>query len=465
MINLFTVLILLASASLRFTSIANAQDRNEEIEEIRRQIEEIKIQSNEQINQLKERIEELEAEGTSPQSGEVEDSMVKDDSRSKDEWYKNIRAAYDKGLFAETVDGDFYIKMNILGQFQFSVNESNNTMTATDFDIRRFRIKWSGNAFRPWFLYTLQIGDDGNGFELIDAYFTAGFRTKYGEVMTPRAGQFKVPFSREELTSATSLQFVDRSIVNGEFGIDRERGAAIYGVLGQFVTYGGGVFNGAQRNGSSDDANLLYAGRLQFTPCCGKLAYSGNSQFPSGGSYGYVPQNFDQRYQPTFAIAVAMWGIPGLNTDQKSPSNAVTTRFNEIFADTDVEPVADVVALTTDINFKYWLLSIEGDYEARWIKPKSIESSTVFDQGFRVQGGIFLLPKVIEVAGRYSWVDYDNDVTGTDKSWAITPGLNFYFSRDNRWKVQLDYSYIKDEDTGGNVNDQNQFRAQLQAFF
>jgi hypothetical protein len=94
-----------------------------------------------------------------------------------------------------------------------------------------------------------------------------------------------------------------------------------------------------------------------------------------------------------------MWGIPGLNIDKKSPSNAITTRFNEIFAGTDAEPVADVVALTTDINFKYWLLSLEGEYEARWIKPKDIEPNSLFDQGFRVQGGIFLVPKIVELAG------------------------------------------------------------------
>lgn len=464
MIILFTVLTLLMSASLRFTPMANAQDRSEEIEGIKRQIEEIKIQQEDQINKLKKRIEELEAQRSAPQS-DIQYRMVEDDSKSKDEWYKNIRVGYYRGLFAETVDGDFNIKMNILGQFQFSVNEFENNGTSTNFEIRRFRIKWSGNAFRPWFLYTVQIGDDGDGFELIDVYFTGAVMTRYGELITPRVGQFKVPFNREELTPAESLQFVDRSIINREFGLDRERGAAIYGVLGQYVTYGGGVFDGARRNGSSDDSDLVYAARIQFTPCCGKLVYSGNSQFPSGGSYAYVPQNFDQRYQPTFAIAVAMWGIPGLNTDQKSPSNAITTRFNEIFAASDVAPVADVFALTTDINFKYSLLSIEGEYEVRWIKPKDIEPNSVIDQGFRVQGGVFLVPKVIELAGRYAWISYDSDVNGKNKGWAVTPGLNFYFSRDNRWKVQLDYSFIKEEDTGGNVNDRNQFRAQLQAFF
>jgi hypothetical protein len=440
MINLFTVLILLVSASLRFTPMANAQDRSEEIEE-------------------------LEPQGSPPPQSDIQDRMAIDDSKSKGAWYKNFRVGYDKGLFVKTLDGDFYIKINGFGQAEFSVTESEGKGPSTKFESKRHRIIFSGNVFRPWFLFTVATGDDGEGFELTDVYLTGAFKTKYGEVITPRVGKFKVPFTREELTPSERLQFVDRSITSHEFAIDRESGAATYGVLGQYVTYGAGVFNGSRGIGNIDASGLVYAGRVQFTPCCGKLVYSGNSQFPSGGSYAYVPQNFDQRYKPTFAIAVATWGSPGVNTDQKSPSDALTTRFNEIFAGTDVEPVADVVGLTTDINFKYWPLSIEGDYEARWIMPKSIEPGSVFDQGFRVQFGIFLVPKVAEVAGRYAWITYDHDVKGKYKSWAFTPGLNFYLSRDNRWKVQLDYSYTMNEDAGRNVNRQNQFTAQLTAYF
>jgi hypothetical protein len=228
--NLFIFSPVLVCVLFKFSSVANAQNRSEEIEELKRQIEEIKRQQDEQINQLRKRIEELEAQGP-PQPTETQDTIVGQGTESKDAWYKNIRAGYDKGFFAETADENFKIKMNILGQFQFSIDESENMDTSTNFEIRRFRLKWEGNAFRRWYLYTLQIGDDGNGFELVDAYFTAGFRTKYGEVITPRAGQFKVPFTREKITPAQSLQLVDRSIINSEFGIDRERGPALYGVL------------------------------------------------------------------------------------------------------------------------------------------------------------------------------------------------------------------------------------------
>jgi hypothetical protein len=94
-----------------------------------------------------------------------------------------------------------------------------------------------------------------------------------------------------------------------------------------------------------------------------------------------------------------------------------------------------------------------------------VSTSSVFDQGFRVQGGVFLLPKLVEVAGRFALIDYDNDVAGPTLSYEITPGLNFYMSRSHKWKIQLNYSYIKNEFNDSDDVNENIFRAQLQASF
>jgi len=83
------------------------------------------------------------------------------------------------------------------------------------------------------------------------------------------------------------------------------------------------------------------------------------------------------------------------------------------------------------------------------------------------------MPKTIELAGRYSFIDYDTNAgvipPGTsvrDNTWLVTPGINYYISHDHRWKVQLQYSYLKEKFTEGasDVNS-NILRAQLQAFF
>lgn len=62
-----------------------------------------------------------------------------------------------------------------------------------------------------------------------------------------RAGQFKVPYSRERLTDSTNLFFADRSINNTAFKLGRDAGAAIHTNYGK-VAAGAGVFTGGGRN-------------------------------------------------------------------------------------------------------------------------------------------------------------------------------------------------------------------------
>ncbi|MBI4228372.1 MAG: hypothetical protein HY693_01490, partial [Deltaproteobacteria bacterium] len=329
-----------------------------------------------------------------------------------------------------------------------------------NFNIRRLRLIWNGNAFRPWFQYYLQLSGDNNGnIELRDVYFDAAYNTQ----VLPRAGQWKVPFNREELNSSSELQLVERSIVNEEFNYGRDRGAAIYGLLANMFTYGAGVFNGDGRNGTSVDSNLLYAGRIIFTPCCGKLEY-GNSQFPIKGDYKIEP-NFGERY-PLIAFGVAAATIPGLNIDRKTPDGNIDDRFEELGVTS-----GDVTSITADVNFKYTIFSVEAEYDGRWIDPDQGSIGTVYDQGFRVQGGIFLLPHYIEVAGRFAYIDFDNvasldpDEDPQTREWQVTPGINFYLSGDHRWKIQLDYSYIRNEFRVGQDINENIWRAQFQAYF
>lgn len=136
-------------------------------------------------------------------------------------------------------------------------------------------------------------------------------------------------------------------------------------------------------------------------------------------------------------------------------------------------PQSNFTTVTGDINFKAPLFSVEGEYVGRWLSPDSGPQDTAYDQGFNVQGGVFLLPKTVELAGRFSFIDFDTSsgvvppgVSVSNTSWALTPGLNYYLSKDHRWKVQVDYSFIRNTFTEGAPDiDENIFRTQVQAFF
>ncbi len=298
------------------------------------------------------------------------------------------------------------------------------------------------------------------------------FSGAHNKTNIPPSGQNKVPFSRDALNSSGALQFVTRSIVDGEFAYGRDRGISLYGALGKNnnFSYGAGVYNGDGRNGNSTDSNLLYAGRVQFgvggeQTTFGGLFRGANSSFPTASPYKLIP-NFAK--SPTFVIGAAMAGIPGLNINRKTPDGSIDDRMEELGI-----TVADVVSVTGDVNFKTPLFNVQGSYLGRWIDPDQGGAGSAFDQGFNIQSGIFLLPKTVEVAGRFAYIDYDTSagvvppgISVQDSSWAITPGINYYISHDHRWKIQFQYSYLSQSFTEGESDiNSNVLRAQLQAYF
>jgi phosphate-selective porin OprO/OprP len=443
------------------TASSGAQTRSQQIEALRQQVEEIQRQNQEQIEELRRKIEELEAQKEVDQK-KLEELTIKKEEEEEDAWWKNVEIKYKKpgdGFTIKSKDENFSLRTRLRAQVQLSVDDIDEEDTATNFSIRRLRVKWDGNVFRPWLLFNVQI-DAVDDIILRDAYLDFA----YNPLFVPRGGQYKVPFSREELNSSSELQLVERSIINDEFAFGRDRGAGVYGVFGNYIAYGAGVFNGDGRNGTSVDSNLLYAGRVMFV-CCGELEYSGDS-FPTGGDFKVEP-NFGEDV-PLIAIGVAAAGIPGLNIANKTPDNDIDVRFDEIFGGDVIDAggaEADVITLTADANFKYRIFSLEGDYFLRRIDPEEGGFEKATDHGFRVQGGIFVVPEFIEVAGRFALIDFDDDVPGRDLRYQITPGINFYLSKSHKWKLQFDYSFIRDEDTDEVETDENVLRAQLQAYF
>jgi TolA-binding protein len=133
-----------------------------QIEELRRQIEDIQSENQRKIEQLQRKIEQLEAERAVEK--EKEEKVL---AEEKDLWYKQFEAGYKKGFFLKSKDGNFSMRMRLRTQFQFSVNDTDEEDTATDFNIRRFRIKWDGHAFRPWFHYVAQISADNYGTRIL----------------------------------------------------------------------------------------------------------------------------------------------------------------------------------------------------------------------------------------------------------------------------------------------------------
>src|SRR4030088_1245317 len=95
-----------------------------------------------------------------------------------------------------------------------------------------------------------------------------------------KVGQWKAPFGLEQLTSATQLLSIERSLATGAITPQRQIGVQIWGKpfaslwpeQKNLLTYYAGIFNGNGRNTiTNDNNNFMYVGRLELLPWQGEL--------------------------------------------------------------------------------------------------------------------------------------------------------------------------------------------------
>lgn len=146
----------------------------------------------------------------------------------------------------------------------------------TDAQVKRLRLRFDGYIYSPKLTYSLQLGfttydakvlPNGNMNIVRDAmiYYIPSSTWNIG------FGQTKIKANRARTNSSSALQFVDRSIVNSEFNLDRD-----FGFFGEYnkrlfsdfnLGAKGSVTLGEGRNwGSSPNGGFAYTGRLELFP-------------------------------------------------------------------------------------------------------------------------------------------------------------------------------------------------------
>ena len=224
---------------LSFMSLPAQADGDQSIPE---QIEELK----KQIEKLEQRMNMKEYEAT------VKDSKA---------WHNKIKVKTKKGagLTFQTVDKNYKLRMRFFGQFLANYTDPDNDEEGFGFSVRNLWLIWDGNAFAPWMKYTIQYDVSGGGLKDMRLSFAKN------KAFVPTVGQYKVPFSREFLTSITALQLVETSIIDDYFRYGRDIGGGVYGFLGGgMIRYDVGVFQGEGANQKNDDGDtgMLWAGRI-----------------------------------------------------------------------------------------------------------------------------------------------------------------------------------------------------------
>jgi phosphate-selective porin len=289
-------------------------------------------------------------------------------------------------------------QMQLTGYTQIRYQEFQESGKHNSFDIHRARVDLKG-SITPVFSYRLQADFAGNP-KLLDAYG----EIKLADCFTITAGQFKIPFSMENLAPVNKMEMIDfsqvvealvarsKDVIGNQNG--RDIGVQVGGTILKIkdlplIEYRLGVFNGSGIN-VADTANNEkdIVGRLVFTPLKG-LSFGGG--FYSG---------WDKAIKPDVA------GKSQTRNRLGGEVSYVVSRF-----------------------------SLKGEY----IAGKDGKTKRA---GWYAQAGYFVIPQKLQVLGKYDVYD-PNTLTSDNISTNYVFGANYNF---NNWsRLQAFYTIRQEE--------------------
>ncbi|MGW8122181.1 porin [Roseivirga echinicomitans] len=310
------------------------------------------------------------------------------------------------------------------------------------FLIRRARMKFDGFAYLPSLTYKVELGlssRDISGGDLDEhsntsrIIYDAVLKWKFSKNWSLWAGQMKLPGNRERLVSSQKLQFVDRSLLNSRFNLDRDVGIQIHhsanvgdqAVFKQILA----VSMGEGRNITSNNmGGYDYTLRMEYLPF---------GEFSSRGEY--FGSDLKRETSPKLAIAATFDHNDGAARQRGqlgafvrgSGGNQLSNNLSTLFI---------------DAHFKYNGFSFMGEY-AR--KRASEQVFAVLDDlstikyttgnGINLQAG-YLIDKS-ELAIRYTHVNPDDlAYSSLNKESQYTLGYSKYIV-GHSLKLQTDITY------------------------
>lgn len=376
-------------------------------------------------------------EETTPQQLAKETISIESKSKPLDDF---ASLSYGKNGFEFRTNNDkFSLAIQNRIQFRYSDPFDSDPRSLEDlerddssFRIRRARTRLRGHAYWPWLTYYLQY--DWSQPVLRDLNLSID-KYKWARLWF---GRGKVIYNDERVTSSANQQFVNRSIVNDIFTVDRQQGVQILGNLfpatWHDISYYAGIFTGlGVGEGNNDDNHMMYSGRLQWNILGGAMPFSQSD----------IEYHEEPALNVAFAAATNRSRCTAFQTDDRScrdlpgfaPGQNGQYRINQMME---------------EVRFKWRGFSLQ--HEMHWkevidiFKGQGDSSRKTRLMGGLVQTGYFphyILPSIsknVEFAGRYAFVDpnvdFKNDL---QKEYS---GVITYFFNGHMNKVNFQVSHL-----------------------
>lgn len=389
-----------------------------------------------QVNDLRDQTDQpwLDEERARQIRALVEDVLMDADTRASLQ-SSGMTAGWDDGFFLSSPDGRFLLRLD--GQMQFRYVLSWVSKSAPNdpvdqyrggFENTRTHLTFRGHVFDRSLSYLLRLAasrggggsvnefDEANGgqVQLLDAWM----RWRFSDQWSIRAGQFKLPFSREELVGSAYQLAVERSLVNESMGIGRSQGIEL-GYTGDFLDWrlafsdggtdtllGVGALTGTSPPNtpwSQQDTEYAFTSRLEWL-IAGDWGQFKQMTSPPGNPFGVlfgIAGHYQQgEYGP--APREANW----LNTtaDLSLDFSGATLYFAALYSYLDTP------------NFGEWNIL-----------------------GGMVQGSVYIAPKwELFLQFQYGYIDSNSDVVNAPDLSVLTAGVNWYIDgQDLKFSVDV----------------------------
>lgn len=343
-------------------------------------------------------------------------------------------AGYDGGFFMRDKENKFRLNINLRMQMRYSLNIAEDTDDGHTLSLRRLFLMFSGHAFTEKSTYFILVIPTSAGLVFFD------YAYEFNKAFALHFLRDSIYYDNGEGSdSSKSLMFISPSLVGGRFELGDTLGVVSSGEV-SFFSYQAGVWHGMDGSGYGPNLN-------------NELAYTANVKFnvinavTSGQS--------DVEYTEKPGLSVGLGGAFGHKQDGTQ---------------------ARVIGGSGNVRFKYKGLSYHLGGIYRQIDPDEFTRAQT-DVGVATYLGYFVIPKKLEIGGRFSMlfdditesgngidlaVDMDtrlgpsvgfNPLGGGDvnadasNEWESSAAINYYFF-GYKAKVQGQYSFVHDSVQG-----------------
>jgi hypothetical protein len=366
-----------------------------------------------------------------------------------------------KGFELRTQDGDFALTLGAWVQVRY-------TWLGDDGDDRHFieiakaRIVLGGHLWGPDTRYALELGlaarELDRGPVRVDGMPSETDALRQGPVLNAyvdckhlrdlslRVGQFKVPFSRQQLAAEPELAAVERGLTDPIFAFGRDIGVDLYSddLLGlDLLRYHVGVYGGEGRNTwertlGAGDAGFLYDVRIELLPL-GVFDEFTEVDFERGG--------------PRLSLGTA---YALLQSDATSP--LAVQYLGAIFDAGSARPVVDFNAhnFTADAMFMAAGFTAQAAFHLRKVTGVPGGRDGI---GFLIAANYLLQAVPLAPGASYALIRGADDSALEDNNELVV--FLDYFLAEHLLKLQLDYSRLWGDAGFGEGSDR--VRLQLQA--